>query len=280
MENIEDIDATSQNQKKFLGSLRDLLLQEVSQGFFQELLDSVLANFPNAQAGSMMVLRAGRYHYIATYGYNLQELQTVTLSLEEAMVLAEPFRPALILNDFQGYNKLLLDDERQELLETFGRVSEIKETLFVPVRQQEEIVTMLFLDNFETVNAFTQEEMTLAEEIGLYLGLAAKLWNYEKRLSVYEQITAVGEQNAIAVTELQTQKKNRSREGVAADLCPREKDVLLQLAKGITNKEIANELGISDITVRGYLAEIYQKLGVHSRKKARQWVEDYKHSLM
>jgi DNA-binding CsgD family transcriptional regulator len=265
----EEADSNTQKQKNFLGPLRDLLLQQVSQKFFQEILDFTLHVLPHAQGGSVMMLLDKRYHYVAVKGYDLNGLKQVSLSLEEAMVLAEPFRPAIILNDFQGYNKLLLDDERQELLETFGRVSEIKETLFVPMCHQDQIVAMLFLDNFETSNAFTQKEITLAEEIGVYLGLAAKLWSYERQLSVYEQ-------NAISTSVEQIQTK--SSENDVVELCPREKEVLLHLVEGLSNKEIAKELNLSEFTVRDYAQNLYQKIGVHSRMKAREWARNNKHS--
>lgn len=51
-------------------------------------------------------------------------------------------------------------------------------------------------------------------------------------------------------------------------LTPREKDVFDLLAKGITNREIAEQLNLSEGTVRVYLSTIYSKLGVNSRAKA------------
>ena len=51
-------------------------------------------------------------------------------------------------------------------------------------------------------------------------------------------------------------------------LTPREKDVFDLLAKGITNREIAEQLYLSEGTVRVYLSTIYSKLGVNSRAKA------------
>jgi DNA-binding NarL/FixJ family response regulator len=48
----------------------------------------------------------------------------------------------------------------------------------------------------------------------------------------------------------------------------RELDVLQLAAQGLTNKAIGLELGISDRTVQGHLANIYGKLGVNSRTEA------------
>lgn len=52
---------------------------------------------------------------------------------------------------------------------------------------------------------------------------------------------------------------------------PRERDVLWLLAQGATNNQIANQLVLSEGTVRVYLTEIYAKIGVTSRMKAIKW---------
>ena len=54
----------------------------------------------------------------------------------------------------------------------------------------------------------------------------------------------------------------------AENLARRELDVLSYVARGYTNKEIAEALGLSPETVRGYLKTIYSKLQVRSRTAA------------
>jgi DNA-binding NarL/FixJ family response regulator len=51
-------------------------------------------------------------------------------------------------------------------------------------------------------------------------------------------------------------------------LSRRERDVLQLVAGGLTNREIANELGIGDQTVKTLLARSCAKLGVHRRAEA------------
>ncbi|MEU5093638.1 response regulator transcription factor [Streptomyces sp. NPDC020996] len=51
-------------------------------------------------------------------------------------------------------------------------------------------------------------------------------------------------------------------------LTERESEVLVMLARGKANKEIARELGIGQQTVKTYVSHIFDKLGVHSRTQA------------
>lgn len=57
-------------------------------------------------------------------------------------------------------------------------------------------------------------------------------------------------------------------EALVEPLTERELEVLRLTAKGYTNKAIGAELSISDRTVQGHLAKIYDKLGAASRTEA------------
>ena len=61
-------------------------------------------------------------------------------------------------------------------------------------------------------------------------------------------------------------------------LTPREADVLLLLARGYTNRQIAKELNLSARTIEGYRANLVNKLGIKSRVELMNYVEE--HGLM
>ena len=70
-------------------------------------------------------------------------------------------------------------------------------------------------------------------------------------------------------TYLAPQAAARLAEGVThVQLTPRELATLRLMADGKANKEIANELGISDRTVKTHLGHLFEKLGVASRTEA------------
>jgi DNA-binding NarL/FixJ family response regulator len=55
---------------------------------------------------------------------------------------------------------------------------------------------------------------------------------------------------------------------IAVNLSDREMEVLTLAAKGYTNRAIAGQLTISDRTVQGHIARIFEKLQVYSRTEA------------
>lgn len=60
----------------------------------------------------------------------------------------------------------------------------------------------------------------------------------------------------------------RIGERLLAQLSPRELDVLQHVAKGLSNKEIAAQLGVVEGTVKIHVANIFAKLGVSDRTQA------------
>lgn len=54
----------------------------------------------------------------------------------------------------------------------------------------------------------------------------------------------------------------------AAPLSPREREVLQLLAEGLSNKQMARQLNVSENTVKTHLANVYGKLGVNKRVEA------------
>jgi DNA-binding NarL/FixJ family response regulator len=61
-------------------------------------------------------------------------------------------------------------------------------------------------------------------------------------------------------------------------LSERETEVLVLVARGLSNLQVATELNLSEATVKRHLANVYQKIGVRSRSEAvrmalmEQWI--------
>jgi DNA-binding CsgD family transcriptional regulator len=59
-----------------------------------------------------------------------------------------------------------------------------------------------------------------------------------------------------------------------AGLTKRETEILRRVAAGATNKQIAEQIFISEKTVARHLANLYAKLGVSSRTAAVAWAHE------
>jgi DNA-binding NarL/FixJ family response regulator len=60
-------------------------------------------------------------------------------------------------------------------------------------------------------------------------------------------------------------------------LTPREEEVLALVGRGLPNKQIARELGISEKTVKAHLTSVFQRIGVFSRTEAALWARERLH---
>jgi DNA-binding NarL/FixJ family response regulator len=83
---------------------------------------------------------------------------------------------------------------------------------------------------------------------------------------VYEgQIWASSEQVAFAVEALVAAPRVRTAAAGLQSLSRREMDVVHSIVQGLTNREIAERLGLSQHTIKNYLFRVFDKLGISSR---------------
>jgi DNA-binding NarL/FixJ family response regulator len=89
-------------------------------------------------------------------------------------------------------------------------------------------------------------------------------------LQAIQEVQAGGSpmSSSIARKVVASFQKAKQTGGKQPHLSPREEMVLDCLAKGLTYKAIADQLGISIDTIRTYLRRIYEKLHVQSRTEA------------
>jgi DNA-binding NarL/FixJ family response regulator len=120
--------------------------------------------------------------------------------------------------------------------------------------------------------------LTVYEDIDqIFKALAAGASGYLlKRLSPTKLLQAIREvhsggspmSSSIARKVVASFRKTGPSSEKQAHLSPREQAVLDCLAKGLTYKQIADQLEISIDTIRTYLPRIYEKLHVQSRTEA------------
>ncbi len=100
---------------------------------------------------------------------------------------------------------------------------------------------------------------------GYVLKTASPLEIIQAVRDVHEGKSAINQAIAQRLIAFVIQQKN---EAPIEKLSDREMEVLLSLAKGLTNRAIAAQLGISDRTVQGHIAHIFDKMCVSNRTEA------------
>lgn len=79
------------------------------------------------------------------------------------------------------------------------------------------------------------------------------------------------------LTEMLRTKAQAAPEVAPIRFTEREREVLDLIVRGLTNKQIARELAISDGTVKGHVKHLLKKLGVKSRVEAAVWASAQEH---
>jgi DNA-binding CsgD family transcriptional regulator len=107
----------------------------------------------------------------------------------------------------------------------------------------------------------------------LKTGMPAGLQNLvERKESRLPQFANVGSSPMPAETApgnlAISMKRTARREREGPRLTNRELDVLGQVARGLSNKQIAGRLSLSEKTVRNHLSHIFEKLGACNRTEA------------
>ena len=92
----------------------------------------------------------------------------------------------------------------------------------------------------------------------------------QKPFKEQELLDALNHAVQVAQERWQHQQRTQSARALLDKLSPREQAVALWVAKGLSNKEVARELGISDNTVHVHRQHITEKLGsAHAADLAR-----------
>jgi diguanylate cyclase (GGDEF)-like protein/PAS domain S-box-containing protein len=180
---IQQRQAMLEESAHFHHSLVDFMGASLRQGqgedFYTRLLQEAVKVVPGAQAGSIVRKKEGRFHFIASVGFEAQELEQVTFSPEELSANGgtQPYR--LILRE----TPIVTDKKRRAVLDTAGRVTDIKVSLSVPITLNSEIEAFLFLDNFDTVHAFDARAIDMSRIFGEQIGVLLSRFELERALS-------------------------------------------------------------------------------------------------
>lgn len=182
-------------------------------------------------------------------------------ALIEALLPADPTTkiPGLILRCYDEFveeirthieheNEGLFDEHQHDDQRITDKLSEIKNLIIKYYPSEEN-------DKSEIINHKSQITYLL-------IGVMSDLWHTEQDFADHCAI----EDDILrpAITKVQLQAHRRHQMAETEELSDREKDVLIQVVRGLSNKEIADVLCISMHTVISHRKNIARKLNIHS----------------
>ncbi len=165
----------------------------------------------------------------------------------------------------EGLAAVVRTDARLALVRSGGDV--LLETRAGPMRRAGDL-------EIPTVSLVDDPRETLAQLEGEERGGFALLGNDATPEEIVAAIVAVAAglialaPRALAAYDRGSGTRSLANAEPIERLTPRERDVLEGLARGVPNKTIAHDLGISEHTVKFHVASIFAKLGATSRTEA------------
>ena len=206
----------------------------------------------------------------------------------------------LVVDDHEGVRKGLVDLlDRREGFEVVAEAGTVAEALEAARRFKPDLVVMdVRLPDGSGVEAcreirsefpetrvvmltsYPDEEAVLSAIIAGASGYLLKQIRARDLISALETVGRGGSLLDPAVTEKVLERIRRIATGGQSDelaaLTAQEQRILMLVAEGMTNKEIAAEIFLSDKTVKNYVSSILSKLNLERRAQAAAFVAKHR----
>jgi DNA-binding NarL/FixJ family response regulator len=99
--------------------------------------------------------------------------------------------------------------------------------------------------------------------------------NFTLPASIVAKLTSRLAQNRVDNAEFERKSIAKKKIELIEELTLREEEIAMLLVKGLTNREIANNLFLTEGTVKNYISTIYSKIGTRSRAEAVLFLNDF-----
>jgi len=108
----------------------------------------------------------------------------------------------------------------------------------------------------------------------LEAGASGYLMKDAEPQELYDGVRAAANGNSpLAPEAARAMLTARAGRRVAREMTHREREVLSLLRQGLSNKQMARRLGISEKTVKAHLTRVFDRIGVTDRTQAALWAE-------
>jgi DNA-binding NarL/FixJ family response regulator len=269
----------------------------------------IITGYPSHET-AVQSIKAGLFDYLSKGTSNEKIMETLrkalrarkTEILEKGEAAAgEPLLKFLVVCKHSFIKERLENFSSKHpdfrLMKTFNSVEQLQETASVPQVDAALICATCCIETFDKAfpffsdfykvlplvkpvlfnQYFTEKEKVDLIRIGVrgFFSIDMDSERLEKALLLIKQgeIWASRRLAGLAIPSGPEYLKNYMQDSTGGfDLSGREKEILQAMVVGLKNKEIADKLFISEVTVKSHINRIYKKFGVHNRTRAIRFV--------
>lgn len=123
------------------------------------------------------------------------------------------------------------------------------------------------------LTSYTDDDAVMASTLA---GASGYLLKHLSRAELLRSVRLVAAGQTLLDPKAAQQALQRLRETPGSELTEREREVLALVARGYTNKQIAEQLIVSEKTARNHVSHILEKLGLSRRSEAAAFAVEHK----
>jgi two-component system response regulator DevR len=123
------------------------------------------------------------------------------------------------------------------------------------------------------ITSYTDDDAVISS---ILAGASGYLLKHLSRAELLRSIRLVASGHSLIDTNTTKQVVERLAQMPGSELTDREREVLALVARGYTNKQIADTLYVSEKTARNHVSHILEKLGLSRRSEAAAFAVEYK----
>ncbi len=152
----------SQRLMKLTEFFHSISIGQTDEIFYKNLLELAIKVMPSAQKGSIALNKGNYLEFVAAYGYPLDILKKSILPYEKQK--SEIKGKTTVINKIRKVDLEIFTEEELKGIKQVGG-EDIKSTLIASVFTKGKYFGSIFIDNLDRENAFTEEDVKIAEAI-------------------------------------------------------------------------------------------------------------------
>ncbi len=170
----------SQRLMKLTEFVNTVSFDQPDKDFYENLLDVAIKVIPSAQRGSIAIKKGDYLEFVASHGFSLDRLKQVRLPFEKQKFFMK--NKITVINEIRKLDKKIYSDSELRDIAEAGHLGEIKSTLSAAIYSEGKYVGSIFIDNMERENAFTTDDIKIAEAMSNVASMFVQGKHYINRM--------------------------------------------------------------------------------------------------